>query len=692
MTTLEKTSIKDWHQSVQDLPYAGPSAKESLAKLNIASIKDLVFHFPNRYLDTSKVCNISDLRTNEVVTVVGEVKQIAKKMFGRGKGLVEIVITDKTGYISAIFFNQLYMASNFEKGDKVAFAGRAEHKYGALQINSPLYDKLNKSKPLNTMAILPFHSTTSGITTKKIRSLVKSAMEYVPEDEVLPEELINDLGIVGFSEAIHQIHFPDSSDKLQSARERLIFQEFFELQLAVLLKKKKIDDFSAKPLKSCTLIDKALAELDFELTGDQKKVLSEILNDIKLAKPMNRLLLGEVGSGKTVVAFLTSLTAIDEGHQAVIMAPTEILAQQHYKSLKPLTEKLGIDIAILSSSLSEKEKQTISEKISSGEAQLVIGTHSVIQDNIDFKSLAYVVVDEQHRFGVEQRKSLSEKGTRPHTLVMTATPIPRSLALTLYGDLDVSTIKELPSGKDFAQKVKTVVCGPNKREQAYEKIRRDVANGRQAYIVCPLVDQSDKIEAKAVEDEIKLLKDDVFPDLKVESIHGKLKANEKEKIMKAYADNQINVLVATSLIEVGIDIKNATVMLIENADRFGLAQLHQLRGRVGRGEHDGVCILFAALKTDDSIKRMKAIRELKDGFSLAEADLAIRGEGQIFGLKQAGLPDLKIASLTEHFDVLRIARENAKSLLSNDGDLSKLPLLRDTIYKKYYMLLQVSGG
>ena len=491
---------------------------------------------------------------------------------------------------------------------------------------------------------------------------------------------------------MHQIHFPNSSDELQSARERLIFQEFFELQLAVLLKKKKIDDFSAKPLRSRMLIDKALAELDFELTGDQKKVLSEILNDIQSKKPMNRLLLGEVGSGKTVVAFLSSLAAIEEGHQAAIMAPTEILAQQHHKSLKPLTEKLGIDIAMLSSSLSEKEKQAVSEKISSGEAQLVVGTHSVIQDNIDFKSLAYVVVDEQHRFGVEQRKSLSKKGTRPHTLVMTATPIPRSLALTLYGDLDVSIIKELPSGKYFAQKVKTVVCGPNKREQAYEKIRRDVANGRQAYIVCPLVDQSDKIEAKAVEDEINNLKDNVFPNLRVESIHGKLRADEKETIMNAYADNQINVLVATSLIEVGIDIKNATVMLIENADRFGLAQLHQLRGRVGRGEHDGVCILFAALKTDDSIKRMKAIRELKDGFSLAEADLAIRGEGQIFGLKQAGLPDLKIARLTEHFDVLRIARENAKSLLNNDGDLSKLPLLRDTIYKKYNMLLQVSGG
>ena len=692
MPTLEKSSVKNWTLATDNLPHVGPSIKKTLLKLYIATIKDLVHHFPIRYLDTSNISKIKALMINEVATVVGEVKQVTKKMFGRRKSMVEIVISDKSGYISAIFFNQPFMASSFEEGDEVAFAGKAEYKYGRLQMNNPLYDKMDKGQALNTMGILPFHSTTAGIATKKMRSLIYSALDHVSNEETLPKTIIDEIGFMSISQALKQIHFPENNENLQKARQRLIFQEFFELQLAVFLKRKKIEDFSAKTLNKRELVDEAIKKLEFELTGDQKKTLKEILADTESSTPMNRLLLGEVGSGKTIVSFLSSLAAIESSHQAVIMAPTEILAQQHYKKIKPLADDLGVKLVLLSSSVSEKDKNKIFEEISKGEAQLVIGTHSVIQDNLKFRSLALVVVDEQHRFGVEQRQALSEKGYRPHTLVMTATPIPRSLALTLYGDLDVSTIKELPSGKDFSQKVKTLVCGPGKRKEAYEKIRREVAKGRQAYIVCPLVDQSDKIEAKAVEDEISHLKKDIFPELKVESIHGKLKAAEKESIMKGFTENKINVLVATSLIEVGIDIPNATVMLIENADRFGLAQLHQLRGRIGRGEHDAVCILFAALKTDDSIKRMKAIRELTDGFSLAEADLKIRGEGQIFGLRQAGLADLKIASLIEHFDVLQLAREHAKKTLESDDDLRDTPVLKAIVEEKYSKLLKVSSG
>lgn len=697
MQTITKNNFESWLLPVENLSGIGPSIKKALQKLEINTIKDLLFNFPNRYLDTSNVCSIRDAKINEVVTVMGQVKQVNKKSVGRSKSLVEVIIFDDTGYLSAIFFNQPYMSNYFAEGETVAFAGRIEYKYNRLQINNPLYDKipphpnpLPQGRGFQTMGILPFHPATAGLNNKKIRALINSAISFIPKEELLPSSIIQELSFLSYTDSLKQIHFPASNQMLEDARRRLIFQEFIELQLAVLLKRQKMDQFSTVSLKCASLSKKALGFLPFKLTKEQTEALEDIKTDLALTRPMNRLLQGEVGSGKTVVSFLGCVIAVENGFQACIMAPTEILAQQHYHKIKPLAEKLNINLALLSASLKNEEKAAIQAEISSGDAQLTIGTHALIQEKAKFKNLAFAVVDEQHRFGVEQRQILSKKGYRPHIMVMTATPIPRSLALTLYGDLDVSLIKELPNGKSFAEKVTTVVCGPAKREQAYEKIRREVAKGRQAYIICPLVDPSDKIEAKAVEEEISHLRNAIFKELRVESIHGQLKSADKEDLMARFVKGQIDVLVSTTLIEVGIDVANATVMLIENADRFGLAQLHQLRGRVGRGEHESVCILFADLKTPESVKRMKAIRELKDGFALAQADLQIRGEGQIFGFRQAGLPDLKIASLTNDYEVLVQARRYAKKILNADPRLGSLPLLKKEVFEKYNKLLNAN--
>lgn len=689
---MQVTEVKanNWLQPVEYLPNVGITTKKALQKLGIETIKDLLYHFPNRYLDTSKICLIKDLKINEIASVCGTVKKISNKIYGRRKSLVEIVVGDKTGYISAVFFNQSFMAKNFQEGDNVALAGKVEFKYGRLQINSPLYDKLDKGQALNTMKILPFHPLTYGLSTKQVRMLVHQALPYLSNEDYLTTELTESLQLIPQKNALHEIHFPTENNLLEQAKKRLIFDEFLELQLAVLMKKQMAGQNSTHQLKEGKLINKALDKLPFNLTDDQRQVLEEILDDFSSERPMNRLLQGEVGSGKTVVSFLSALRAIENGYQACIMAPTEILARQHFNKILSFSEGLGIKVALMVSSLNSKLKEQTLKEVANGEIDLVVGTHAVIQDKVEFKYLAFVVVDEQHRFGVEQRRSLNKKGLQPHTLVMTATPIPRSLALTLYGDLDVSTIKELPAGKDFGDKVKTVVCGSSKRTDAYEKIRREVAKGRQAFIICPLIDLSDKVEARAVEQEITHLQNNIFSDLKVESIHGKLKSEEKELLMAKFEKKQIDILVSTTLIEVGIDIPNATVMLIENADRFGLAQLHQLRGRVGRGSEDGLCILFADLKTAESIKRMKAIRELKDGFSLAEADLKIRGEGQIFGLKQAGLPDLKIASLIRDFELLREARRQAKKLLRKDPTLKNYAALKNEVYEKFTKLLSAS--
>jgi len=689
---MQTAKTLDWTQPVDCLPGVGSAINKCLEKLSIKTIKDLLFHFPHRYLDVSEVRLTKDLKLNETATVLGVVKKVEKRIFSKRKGLVEVIISDDSGYISAVFFNQLYMASAFSEGDWIALAGRVEHKYGRLQINNPLYDKLDSANAINTMGILPFHPATTGISTKQLRSLITRAEKHIPARELIPNYLIDELGFMPFAEALKQIHFPSSQASLEGARRRLIFQELFELSIAVLLKKKATGNLKSAPLKSHKLLSKVLELLPFKLTSDQEKVLGEIQSDLCTASPMNRLLQGEVGSGKTIIAFLSCLVSIESGFQACIMAPTEILARQHYQTIQPLAEKLGIKTAILTSSLNKQTREETLSDIAVGKTKLILGTHALIQDQVSFKSLALVVVDEQHRFGVEQRQTLHEKGLHTHTLVMTATPIPRSLALTLYGDLDVSTIKELPSGKKFAEKVTTVVCRPPKRKQAYEKIRREVAEGSQAYVICPLIDPSDKIEAKAVEEEIDNLKNSIFPDLRVTSIHGKLKSDEKERIMAEFSQGNIDILVATTLVEVGVDVANATVMLIENAERFGLAQLHQLRGRIGRGEKDGVCILFAELKTGESIKRMQAIRELKDGFALAEADLTIRGEGQIFGFKQAGLPDLKIASLIRDFDVLLQVRKEAKKLLETDPELLSNRALKEEVVEKYHQLLEVSGG
>ncbi|RJQ31069.1 MAG: ATP-dependent DNA helicase RecG [Actinobacteria bacterium] len=666
-------ATKTLNEPVDCVSLVGAKTLRLLNKIGITSIRDLITHYPYKHLDLSTAKKIGNLNIGELASVVGIVKSISKRKIKPGLDLLEIGIFDASGYLYGTWFNQSYIANTLKEGSEVVFSGPIEYKFNKLQIQNPLYESLSPSnEQIHTLGIIPFHPSTAGLSTKMLRRIIRSGLEVADVLEVLPDSIIKKFDLMDRKEAIRSIHFPKDKINLDKAKERLVFEELFLLQTALLYRKYQCKQaktgFSHKVKGE--LIDNYYSRLPFELTNDQKKAIDEIANDMACSLPMHRLVLGEVGSGKTAVALFGLIAAVQNGNQAAIMAPTEILAFQHYEKIKPLCDCLGINILLLTSNLKSKEKTTAQLAISSGDIDIVIGTTALIQKDINFHRLSLVVIDEQHRFGVAQRTMLKEKGVSPDMLVLTATPIPRTIAVTLYGDLDISLIKELPHGKDFSKHVQTFVCSPKKYEQAYEKIRQEVSEGRQAFIVCPLIEESDKLEAKAVMAEIENLRNNIFPKLRVEALHGKLKTDEKESIMERFRNGRLDVLISTTVIEVGIDIKNATVMLIEDADRFGLAQLHQLRGRVGRGEHKSFCILFSKLKTDEARARMSAIKNLKNGFDLAEADLEIRGEGELLGIKQSGLSDLKIAKLARDKEVLFTARAAAKKLIALNPTLS----------------------
>jgi len=675
---------------VSKVKFVGTSIASHLQRLNIETVGDLLFHFPRRYLDLSKMRKISDLRVGENVTVLGEVKQIKKWQGKRGIKVINVTIFDGTGYLTGVWFNQGFIAKRLKEGMQVTFSGKISHKFKQLQIDNPLYDVLSEKsgESIHSGRIVPMHPATQNLTTNMLRRIIKNALDaYGDIPDALPSSLIKKKNLMEKSLALREIHFPTERELLIRARARFIFEELFLMQVGLAARKIRIgtETSGISHKRDGELIRRLYELLPFELTADQKKAIEEIQADMEKHRPMNRLLQGEVGSGKTVVALAVLITSIQGGYQAAMMAPTEVLAVQHYHKIRAITEKLGIRTALLTGTTAQKEREFLLAEIKEGNVDLVIGTHAIIQESVDFRRLGVAVIDEQHRFGVQQRIYLKEKGYHPDILIMSATPIPRTLSLTLYGDLDVSIIKQLPGGREVGEHIKTVLCKSNQREQAYNKIRSEVQNGRQAYIVCPLIEESDKLEVKAVTEETDRLKNEVFPDLRVGLIHGRLKPSEKEAIMSRFNSGDLDILIATTVIEVGIDIPNATVMLIEDADRFGLAQLHQLRGRIGRGKHKSFCILFAEPSTDEGKKRMEAICSIKDGFMLAEADLQIRGEGQLFGTRQSGLPDLKIAKLTRDIEVLAEAREEAFRLVDNDPYLSldeHIPL-RAEIMRKF---------
>lgn len=657
--------------SVTRLQNVGPAYAKKLQRLGITTVGDLLYHYPHRYDDYSKLKTVSQLMYGEEVTLVLTVCEAKTRQTHRGMTVTNVLLADPTGTIQAVFFNQPYLQQQFKAGRRIVVSGRVDRDLGPLGFKHPEWESLSKEL-LHTARIVPVYPLTEGITNRWLRRLTKGVVEYwAPKvSDPLPAYLLERKKLLDLSTALREIHFPTSLEKMEAARRRLALEEFLYIQIGVLEQRRKWREQPGKALAADQRkISEFIASLPFELTDAQKRAIDEILSDVRRAQPMSRLLQGDVGSGKTVVAATAMLAAVWNGAQAALMAPTEILAEQHFKTLSTIFSDHARSPRVrrLTGSTKDREKEEIRAGLAAGEIDIVVGTHALIQEGVEFKELALAVIDEQHRFGVEQRATIRAKGYHPHILVMSATPIPRTLALTVYGDLDLSLIDEMPPGR---QEIKTKWLEPRERERAYAFIRNQIQQGRQAFVICPLIEESESIDSKAAVEEYERLKSEVYPDLHVGLIHGKLRPKEKDETMNALREHQIDVLVATSVVEVGIDIPNATVMLIEGADRFGLAQLHQFRGRVGRGEHQSYCLLLAEKSGATSDERLRVIESTQDGFRLAEEDLKLRGPGEFFGTRQSGLPDLKIAKLSD-VKILEEARAVAQELFERDPELNR---------------------
>jgi len=647
-----------------------------LSRLGVTTIRDLLYLFPHRYDDFSSLKTIDKLDYGEDVTIIGTVWETHQRTSRRGQSLVTSTISDGTGVVQATWFNQPYLVKRLKPGKQIVISGKVDEYLGRLIFSSPTWEPLDKEL-IHTKRLVPVYPLTRGITNRWLRGLTKRTTEYWSLR--LPDHLSLTIRekrhLPSLELAIQQIHFPDNWEMLEPARRRLAFDEFLMIQLGVLKQRHEWRKRPGQPVEiDGALLRTFLESLPFTLTKAQEKALSEILQDLQEPKPMSRLLQGDVGSGKTVVAAAAMLMTVASDMQGVLMAPTGILAEQHYANLGKLwgelwlpgLTKLTSHLRLLTGSLKQSEKEKIYGEIASGEAKIIVGTHALIQEALRFRNLGLAVIDEQHRFGVTQRGSLRQKGHNPHVLVMSATPIPRTLALTVYGDLDISTIDELPPGR---KEIVTRWMKPRERERAYSFLRSRVEESQQAFIICPLIEESEKIEAKAAVEEYRRLQEEVFPDLRLGLLHGRMTAAEKEAVMRGFYGGELDILVSTPVVEVGIDVPNATVMLIDGADRFGLAQLHQFRGRVGRGEQQSHCLLLADSPTDIAEQRLLIIESTQDGFELADEDLKMRGPGEFFGTRQSGLPDLKVAQLSD-VGVLGEARAVAQEIFQEDPDLS----------------------
>jgi len=662
--------------SLTVLQGVGPRNADSLQKLGLHTLADMLYNFPRRYDDYSQLKPIRNLVYGEVVTVIGQVQSLVERKARGGKmTIIECVISDGTGGLRLTWFNQPWLMNRLKEGLPIAVAGKIEQYLGRLVMNGPDWEPV-ETEHLHTNRIVPIYSLTANITQNWLRKQMDQVIRFwAPRlPDPLPESVRHAADLFSLGEAIQQAHFPNSQENLKAARERLAFDEIFYLQMGVLRQKR---DYQAVVGRMFEVPDEWLAEriaaLPFPLTGAQKRAVDDIVVDVGSGRPMNRLIQGDVGSGKTVVAALAAMMITRAGAQAAIMAPTSILAEQHFKNFSSFLVAEGLlaegQVRLLTGDTANGERASIQEGLASGEIKVLIGTHALIEEPVQFKDLQLVVIDEQHRFGVEQRAALRNKGTHPHLLVMTATPIPRSLALTLYGDLDLSVMDEMPAGRE---PVATYVLTPHERERAYALIRSQIKNGKQAFIVYPLIEESEKLEElKAAVDDHERLSKEIFPDLKLGLLHGKMKPDEKDRIMAEFRDRQYDILVSTTVIEVGVDVPNATVMLIEGANRFGLAQLHQLRGRVGRGGGESFCLLIPDKADSTENERLRAMSETNDGFKLAELDLQQRGPGEFLGTSQAGYTtSLKMASLTD-VALIEKARKHAAELFALDADLSQ---------------------
>jgi len=688
----------------------GPPAFEVLQGIEIRIVRDLLHHYPRRYIDRSQVARIRDLRVGEHATVIGRVKRVDRRRTRARQIMVTVVVYDGTGTLDLTFFNQPWIANTYRVGHEVAASGVMQLYRGRRQLTKHDVEVLTADEGdlVHTGRITPVHRATEGVTTRTIRELVWRALEQLRDiPDPLPRDVVAAEELAGFDGAIRSIHFPSSQPELREAIERLKFDELFALELGVAFRKRRLESAERGFAHTADgpLVERLANVLPFEPTKAQRRAMEEIGAAMARPRPMNVLLQGDVGSGKTLVALHAALVAIQSGHQAAVMAPTEVLAGQHFRSIESLLGPFGaipfldftardrgrddgqtslldqphddepprVTYALLTASVTGRDRRNILDGVASGDIDLVVGTHALVQEGVSFHDLSLAIIDEQHRFGVHQRMALRGKGASPDVLIMTATPIPRTLALTYYGDLDVVVLDEMPKGR---RPIETRVARtPAERDAAYQVVRREVGMGRQAFVVCAAIDEANKNEVRAAEAEAERLATKVFPDLSVELLHGRMRPAEKERRMEAYRAGEHHVLISTTVIEVGVDVPNATVMLVENAERFGLAQLHQLRGRIGRGEHDSYCILFDESLPDneDARARLEAMVRTTDGFELADEDLRLRGEGTLFDVRQSGLPDLRLARLAEDLDLVRRARARAFDLIDADPALDDHP-------------------
>lgn len=643
-----------------------------LNKLGIFTIGDALYYFPREYEDRSSLKAIAQLVDGETCAFEGVVSSaVSETRPRRGFTIQKTLVRDSTGAIFATWFNQPYLKNSLKQGEKYFFYGKISRKYRTLEVLSPVYEKAGEGETKNTCRIVPVYPSTANLTQNAIRSAIRSALEAAGGRlaDALPGRLRDGYGLEELNYCLENIHFPSCDNAFHNARRRLVFEELLLLQLALFGMKNKLDDESGGIAFSAAKETEAFTgALPFRLTPAQRRVFGEIAADMESKRAMNRLVQGDVGSGKTAVAALALYKAAKSGYQGAFMAPTEILAEQHYRTLGSLLKESGLRVVLLTGSQGRSEKSGALEDIKSGAADLVVGTHALIDGNVEFKKLGLVVTDEQHRFGVRQRAALSRKGPNPDMLVMTATPIPRTLALILYGDLDISVIDELPPGR---KPVETYVVDNGMRERINRFIRKKVAEGRQVFIVCPLVEESDTIEAKSAVELAERIASKDFAGLRVGLVHGRMRPAEKDSVMDSFIKGETDILVSTTVIEVGVDVPNATVMVVENAERFGLAQLHQLRGRVGRGEHQSYCILYNEGKSDIARERMQVMQKTGDGFLISEKDLELRGQGEFFGTRQHGIPDLKIANLYKDMEILKQAQEAALEILKEDRHLER---------------------
>ncbi|KHO62601.1 ATP-dependent DNA helicase RecG [Thermoanaerobacter sp. YS13] len=670
---------------IQYVKGVGPKRAKLLKKLGINTVEDLLFYFPKDYENRSDILKIEDLKVGEKQTFRGYIAGSPREIKTSKVIITKVPVKDGTGAVELVWYNQPYIKNNFKIGEEYIINGKLQFKYGQLIVENPVLEKSEDFR-LNTGRIVPIYGLTEGLTQNAIRKIMFNAFkDYVQEvEEFFDEEFLFEKGLMDIKNALININFPQNEAYLEQAKYRFKYQELFLLQMALFLMKRSVKGKKGIKFERVEL-KPFLMGLPFKLTSAQIKVLKEIIADMNSHKVMNRLVQGDVGSGKTVVAACSMYIAVKNGYQVAMMAPTEILAKQHYYTLKELFRNTDIKIGLLSGSISPSNKKEVLEKIKNGDYDIVVGTHALIEDDVIFKNLGLCITDEQHRFGVRQRALLTQKGENPDVLVMTATPIPRTLALILYGDLDISIIDQLPPGR---KKVKTYVISSSVRKKAYEFAMKEVKNGRQVYVVCPLIEESDKINAMSAEIVYREIYKDAFKEAKVGLLHGKMEDSDKEKVMEEFANGEIDILVSTTVIEVGVNVPNATVMIVENAERFGLAQLHQLRGRVGRSEFQSYCILISYSNSDIAKKRLGVLAQTSDGFKIAEKDLEIRGPGEFLGLRQHGLPEFKIANIFEDIDIIKTVQKDVEELLEKDPKLESYPKLRSILFNQFYQKLE----